>query len=71
MDDAARWAHLAAVLGFVGRLYAICDALAYDLGDVPVNGRVGETAEQQAAWARLWHTNMAAWKLAALESSGR
>ncbi|MGE5182464.1 MAG: hypothetical protein ACM31C_10400 [Acidobacteriota bacterium] len=65
-SDDARWAHLAAVLGFVGRLHAIRHALGYDLRDLALDDRVGATPAQHAAWARLWHTNMAAWKLAAL-----
>jgi hypothetical protein len=66
LDQDARWAHLAAVCGFIGRLHAIRCALDYDLADLPLIDRVGATPAQRAAWTRLWRTNMAAWKLAAL-----
>jgi hypothetical protein len=64
--DDARWTHLAAVCGFIGRLHAIRSALDYDLADLPFDDRVGETPAQRAAWTRLWRANMAAWKLATL-----
>lgn len=50
--------HLALAFGFIGRLYAIDCALAYDLRDL---SRPHPTAEVAG---RLWRTNMDAWKLA-------
>jgi hypothetical protein len=49
--------HLALAFGFIGRLYAIDCALAYDLSDLPRPHPPVEMA------GRLWRTNMAAWKL--------
>jgi hypothetical protein len=50
--------HFAAVLGFIGRLYAIRHALTYDLRD--------DMRNPKRAFDTLWHTNMKAWRLAAL-----
>jgi hypothetical protein len=51
--------HLALVFGFIGRLYAIRCALNYDLSDLAKSEH-----EFTGGAARLWQSNMDAWKAA-------
>jgi hypothetical protein len=53
--------HLALVFGFIGRLYAIHEALAYDLRDLPLMTRGTDLAVSRVIVDRLWQTNMDAW----------
>ena len=63
---AARLANLGAGLAVAGVLTAIRAALAYDLSDLPLQGRLSGGEYTVEAWSRLWNTNMRAWKIVAL-----
>lgn len=59
-------ANLGAGLAVAGALTAIRGALAYDLSDLPLQGRLAGGEYTVEAWSRLWNTNMRAWKIVAL-----
>lgn len=60
-DGRARMRHLGSIFAAIGRLAAIDRALAYDLDDLL---QPDGTHEAAGAFARLWHTNMRAWRIA-------
>lgn len=62
---AARLANLGAGLAIAGLLTAIRRALDYSLADLPTQGRVPSGCHVPEVFARMWRSNMRAWKLVA------